>query len=267
MSKSLRAIPIVVTLLVSFGLLASAQTAPGVARPTSSSDRLFLSFAEDATVVDRQWWEGQVEAADGDSADANIVRAVVAFQPWVDLELGGRVGFGDTDVELGPDGSGATDLDVWGKYHLGGNEETEFAVGGVVTVPTGDETAGLGSDAFGASAFGSLRHRLTRSIITGQAGIRFNGDGRRGNETQDRDGETSPMAGLGLIVPFSDNVAAVAEARYEDGRLEGDDSDTRVLGGVNWRPGGRGTLRGAIAFGLSDGAPDTELMLGYAAQF
>ena len=267
MFKSRGAIPIALLLFVCLGSLALAQNAPGVARPTSSNDRLFLSFAEDATVVDRQWWEGQVEAADGDSADSNIVRAVVAFQPWVDLELGGRVGFGDTDMDVGSDGSGATDLDVWGKYHLGGNEETEFAVGGVVTVPTGDETAGLGSDAFGASAFGSIRHRLTRSIITGQAGLRFNGDGRRGSETQDRDGETSPMAGLGVIVPFSDNVAGVAEARYEDGRLEGDDADTRVLGGINWRPGGRGTLRGAIAFGLSDGAPDTELMVGYAAQF
>lgn len=267
MFRTRGAIPIALLLFVCLGPLALAQTAPGVARPTSSSDRLFLSFAEDATVVDRQWWEGQVEAADDDSADANVVRAVLAFQPWVDMEFGGRVGFGDTDVTNGSDGSGATDLDVWGKYHLGGNEQTEFAVGGVVTVPTGDETAGLGSDAFGVSAFGSIRYRLTRSIITGQAGLQFNGDGRRGSETEDRDGETSPMAGVGVILPFSDNVAGVAEARYEDGRLQGDDADTRVLGGVNWRPGGRGTLRGAIAFGLSDGAPDTELIVGYAAQF
>lgn len=244
-----------------------AQTAPGVARPTSSSDRLFLGFAEDATVVDRQWWEGQVEAADYDSADANILRAVIAFQPWVDLEIGGRVGFGDTDLPGGSDGTGATDLDVWGKYHLGGTAETEFAVGGVLTVPTGDETAGLGQDAFGASAFGSLRHRMDRAILAGHAGIRFNGDGRVAGSTTERDGETSPMAGFGVIFPFSDTIAGVAEARYEDGRLEGLDEDTRLLGGVNWRPGGRGILRGAVAVGLSDGAPDTEVMLGYAAQF
>ena len=90
MFKSRGAVQIALILFVCFGSLALAQTAPGVARPTSSNDRLFLSFAEDATVVDRQWWEGQVEAADDDDADASIIRAVVAFQPWVDMEVGGR---------------------------------------------------------------------------------------------------------------------------------------------------------------------------------
>jgi hypothetical protein len=247
--------------------LAQAQSSPGVARPTSSSDRLFLGFAEDATVVDGQWWEGQVEAADSDAVDAQLLRAVIAFQPWMDIEIGGRVGFGNTDMPSGMDGSGATDLDVWGKYHLGGNDETEFSVGGMITVPTGDETAGLGQDAFGGSAFGSLRHRLQRFILSGQAGLRFNGDGRVAGDTEDRDGETSPMAGVGLLFPFSDNVTGVAEARWEDARLDGLENDSRILGGINWRPAGRGTLRGAVAFGLSDGAPDTELMFGYATIF
>jgi hypothetical protein len=253
--------------LAACGASAWAQNAPAVARPTSSTDRLFLGFAEDATLVERQWWEGQAGAADGDFVDANYLRGVVAFQPWVDVEVGGRVGFGETDAPNGVDGSGATDLDVWGKYHLGGSEETEFAVGGSVTVPTGDETAGLGSDAFGASAFGSMRYRLQRLILSAHAGLRMNGDGRRLDETVDRDGETAPMAGAGLIWPFSDRFAGVGELNYEDGRLEGDDSISRALGGLNWNPGGNSTVRAAVAFGLSDGAPDAELTLGYAAQF
>jgi hypothetical protein len=224
---------IAAALLLGTGTLAVAQTAPGVATPTSSNDRLFLAFAEEATVVERQWWEGQVGTADADAVD----------------------------------GSGATDLDLWGKYHLGGSETMEWAVGGMLTVPTGDETAGLGNDAFGASGFGSMRYRMKRMILAGQAGLRFNGDGKNATDVNEREGETSPMVGAGLIFPFSDQLAGVAEARYEDGHLEGDDADTRALGGINWRAGGRGMLRAAIAFGLSDGAPDSELLVGYAAQF
>jgi hypothetical protein len=258
---------IVTVALICCGSLALAQTGSSP-KPTSSSDRLFLAFAEDATIVDRQWWEGQVGTADWDDFDVNFVRGVVAFQPWVDLEVGGRIGFGDTDASgSGLDGSGATDLDVWSKYHLGGGDNTEFAVGGVFTVPTGDETAGLGSDAFGVSAFGSLRCRLTKAILTANAGVQFNGDGRRFGETVDRDGETAPMVGAGVILPFSDHFTVVGEVQFRDGRLEGDDDNTQVLGGINWRPGGRGIFRAAIGAGLSDGAPDFQALLGYAAQF
>jgi hypothetical protein len=257
---------IVTVALICCGSLALAQSGSSP-KPTSSSDRLFLAFAEDATVVDRQWWEGQVGTADWDGFDVNAITGVVAFQPWVDLEVGGRIGFGDTDADGGLDGSGATDLDVWTKYHLGGGEDTEFAVGGVFTVPTGDESAGLGSDAFGVSAFGALRHRLRKAIVTAHAGVQFNGDGRRFGETVDRDGETAPIMGAGVILPFSDQFATVGEIEFRDGRLDGDDEATRVLGGINWRPGGRGIFRAALGFGLSDGAPDFEALIGYAAQF
>jgi len=264
--------PCIRTLIVTVALiccssLALAQSGSSP-KPTSSSDRLFLAFAEDATVVDRQWWEGQLETADWDDFDANVIRGVVAFQPWIDFEVGGRIGFGDTDASGGGlDGSGATDLDVWGKYHLGGGDETEFAVGGVVTVPTGDESAGLGSDAFGVSAFGAMRHRLNKAIITAHAGVQFNGSGRRFGEIADRDGETAPMVGVGVILPFSDRFTGVGEVEFRDGRLEGDDDNTRALVGINWRPGGRGIFRAALGVGLSDGAPDFQALIGYAAQF
>lgn len=251
--------------MLSCATAASAQT--GSTKPTSSADRLFLAFIEDATVVERQWWEGQAATADWDSADVRTISGVVALQPWLDVEVGGRVGFGDTDADSGPDGSGATDLDLWAKYYLGGGSDTEFAVGGVVTIPTGDETAGLGSDAFGVSAFGALRHRLERLILAAHAGLQLNGDGRRFNEIGDRDGNNAAQLGVGVIFPFSDSVAGVGELAYRDGRLDGDDDDTRVLGGINWRPGGRGIVRGAIGFGLSDGAPDFQAQIGYAARF
>lgn len=233
-----------------------------------AADRLIAGFAEDASVVDRQWWEAQATTADYDGFDANLITGIVAFQPWDDVELGGRVAFGSTDAEGGgPDGSGATDLEVFGKYLLGGGNDTTFAVGGVLTVPTGDETAGLGSDSFGVSAFGSLRHQMKRLIMTAFAAIQFNGDGRRLGETSDRDGETAPQVGVGVLMPLTDSITGVGEFIYRDARLDGDDAAASVHGGINWHLNRRGMIRASLGFGLDDGAPDFTALVGWASQF
>jgi hypothetical protein len=232
----------------------------------SATDRLFLSFAEEATLVDRQWWEGQAEIQDGSGYDARILRGVAAFQPWDGVEFGGRVGFGDTSLPGAlPDGSGATDLDAWAKYHFGSGGKTEFAGGGVATVPTGDDTAGLGQDAFSFGAFGSMRYHGDRFVFAGNLGVRGNGDGRIFGV--DLNGETSITAGAGVLVPTNRNLTFVGELRYESERFSGFDSDTRLLGGINLGVGTGGVFRAAIAFGLTDGAPDGQLIAGYAATF
>ncbi len=233
---------------------------------TAATDRLFLSFAEEAALVDRQW-EGQAEVQDGSGFDARILRVVAAFQPWEQVELGGRVGFGDTSLPgLLPDGSGATDLDLWAKYNFGGGERTEFAVGGLATVPTGDDSAGLGYDAFSFGAFGSLRHQGDRLAFHGSVGVRGNGDGRFVGATLS--GETSFIAGAGVLIPAKDRLTFVGEARFESERFSGADSDTRILGGINLGVGkSGGVFRAALALGLTDGAPDAQLIAAYAATF
>jgi hypothetical protein len=249
----------------------AAQTQPSqddsnTGRQTRATDRLFLSFAEEATLVDRQWWEGQIEFLDGSGFDASILRVVAAFQPWAEVEFGGRVGFGDTSLPgMLTDGSGATDLDLWAKYHFGAGGKTEFAAGGLATVPTGDDAVGLGFDAFSFGAFGSLRHHGNRFVFTGDIGVKANGDGRMFGV--DLDGETSFTAGAGILIPTSDRLTFVGEARLETERFNGFDSDTRLLGGINLSVGKGKVFRAALAFGLTDGAPDGQLIAGYAASF
>jgi hypothetical protein len=233
---------------------------------TSGSDRLFLAFIEDTAIAQEQWWEGQLEFSEADDVDATVLRGIVALQPWQKVELGGRMGFGDTDTGTDADGSGATDLDVWGKYNFGEKaEKTEFAVGGEATIPTGDDSAGLGFDAFSLGAFGAMRYRWPELILAAHAGLRMTGDGRILGV--DLDGQTSLLLGGGVIWPLSDEVTLVGELSYEGERFEETDTDARALGGLNWRPFNRGIVRGALAFGLSDGAPDLQLLAGYAAQF
>ncbi len=243
-------------------------------RGPADADRLFLGFAEEAAIVGTQWWEGQFEFRDGGPVDATILRVIAALRPMNDVEIGGRVGFGDTSSPAGvPEGSGATDLDLWAKYHLAGGPQTDFAVGGLVTIPTGDDSVGLGYDAFAVEVFGSVRQRLTRAIVSGHAGLRINGDGHVfggqnfGRRGADLTGKTSVLLSGGVVIPISDELAGIGEVWAETERFRQTDSDVRILGGLNWRPFRRGLLRGGVSVGLTDGAPDAQVLVGYAFNF
>lgn len=272
MAQRKRSLPVLqVALLILLAVPSMAQDPDASSsRPAApaDSDRLFLAFAEDATLVRSQWWEGQVVLLDSDFVDAALFGAQAAFQPWKNIEVGGRVGFGSTDTPAGfADGSGATDLDVWGKYDFGPHQDNRFAVGGVVTVPTGDDAAGLGFDAFAVSGFGAVRHQGNGYVLTGHAGIQVNGDGRLFGSTVDLDGQLAPFVGGGVIYATSNELSLVGEFVWRGERFDGADDDARIFGGVNWRVSRRGIVRGGIGFGLTDGAPDTQVIAGYAADF
>lgn len=235
---------------------------------TASTDRSFLNFAEDATVADRQWWEGQLVFQEGDVVDVIALRGVFAGQIVEDVEVGGSVGFGSTDGPSGfDDGSGATDLDLWGKYHFGArnNGRTEFAAGGRVIVPIGDDSVGLGADSFAFGIFGSARHRADSVIWFGNVGIQVNGDGEIFDI--ELDGEGTIQLGGGVIVPVSDRISFVGELRHDGERFENTEDAAQVLGGLNWRLKNQSQLRFALAIGLDDGAPDGQVIAGWAAQF
>jgi hypothetical protein len=85
------------------------------------------------------------------------------------------------------------------------------------------------------------------------------------------DGKVSAELGVGFIFPMSETISLVAEGQVETEQYKnaGDigDTDTRILGGVDWKLGANGMFRGALGLGITDGAPDTQLILGYAARF
>jgi hypothetical protein len=245
-------------------------------RPTAASDRLILNFVEDATIVENQWWEGQFEYADLDSGyELFLLRGIVAFQPWKNVELGGRFGFGKSDAPSGElDGNGATDLDLWGKYYFLPNRKVELTTGGLLTIPTGDEAARLGWDSFGVKGFLSGRGTIGPVILSGQVGVQFNGDGSIvipvGDGTarkQTIDGKTSFHVSGGVLFPISDVITFIGEVDYKTKRFDGAENDARILGGFSWRIASRGSLRTSLAFGVTDGAPDAQLLVSYAYQF
>lgn len=270
---------------VAFG--ADAAPTPANTAPTAEysgiADRLFLAFSQDAVLVKSQWWEGQFEFADGSKGiptDVLLVRGVVAFRPIKSLEVGGRVGFGKSNASgVRPDGTGATDLDIYGKWVFANAvPNTDFDAGLLFTVPTGDDTAGLGFNAFSAQAFGGVRYRFDQFVVGGHLGIRENGNGKfQGGPPvgADLSGKTSFELGVSALFPLANRVSLLGEALFETARFDntnpnnraGADAATQVLAGVNWTAFRRGTFRGAVAVGLTEGAPNFRVLLGYAYNF
>jgi hypothetical protein len=237
----------------------------GQAQGSSSSDRLFLNFVEDGTIVENQWWEIDLVFEDGDVVDAQLLGGQVAFQPWHNVELGARVAFGSTDARgLVPEGTGATDLDFWIKYRFPPGSRTEFTVGSVLTIPTGDEGAGLGADAFGLSLFGAMRYRFRSFVFSGNLGAQFNQDGRVLGTGIDLDGQTAPFVGAAAMFFLSDRITLVVEGAWRAERFEGVGDVGELLGGIDWHVSPRGVLRGAISAGVTDAAPNFGVLVGYA---
>ena len=262
---AVRAVATACLLLLPVAVLAQDT---GQTTNTSSRDRLFLSFEEDAIVAEDQWWEGRLDYGSGDPADRTAILGVAAFQPWRNVEVGGRIGFGSTNADPPfPDGTGATDFDFWGKYYWRMDDtKTELTAGGVLTVPTGDDAAGLGYDAFSLEGFGAIRRRLKAAVITGKVGLRANTDGSIFG-SPDLDGRLSVALGVGAIIPWSDGYSFVAELDWENERFDEAGDRSFVLGGVNLKVSNRGIVRAALAFGLTSQSSDFELTAGYAYTF
>jgi hypothetical protein len=249
---------------------APATPAPNKpAAPAGFSDRLFLSFAQDAALVPSQWWEAQAEYSDGKNTDPNIftVRGVVAFRPVKTLEVGGNVGFGNASATPPiPGGSGATDLDAYAKWVFpDAATNTDFDAGILLTVPTGDDTAGLGYNSFSSQLFGAVRYRLEQVVIGANLGVRYNADGDY--QGVPLNGKASFDLAFSALFPLANRVSLVGEFRYETERFADIGANTQLLAGINWRAFGRGMFRGAVAGGLTDGAPNYRLLLSYAYTF
>jgi hypothetical protein len=278
MKPLVRGTALLLCVLLTVGLSAAVAQDQDPASTTSASqptstfakDRLFLRWFEyDGEIVNGQWWEGDLVYTNHENFDAFTVEILGAVQPFRKLELGGRVGFGTTNTDRGlPDGSGATDLDFWGKYRLGASSpDTDVSVAAKVTIPTGDDRAGLGTDAFAFTLYGALRQELQNSVFTAYAGIQWNDDGRIFAEDNRLEGKTAGVMGGGVILPLSNTITFVGLANLTTERFEGIDSDFNIEGGINWHVSSRGVFRTSLRLGITDGGPDSALLAGYAHTF
>ena len=110
-----------------------------------------------------------------------------------------------------------------------------------------------------------MRWRFENVILAASVGVRFNENGEIAGVPLD--GQVAGSASVAVIAPIGEGLALVGEAAYEGKRFDGSDADARLLGGVNWKLARMGTLRLAVAMGLADGAPDSQILAAYAFSF
>ncbi len=255
--RKIHAIAVAVPLFLSCWLPATAQNSPR--SPDRDARRLFQRFIEDAVVTPGGWVEGQFIYRNlPGSNDLYTLGPLIAFRAGNDVEAGIRFGYENFDAGQGPDGSGFSDIDLYGKYLFPGGD-TRMALGALLKVPTADEEKRLGTGKPDLELFGAWRANLAGVTLTANAGVRFNGDPDAPLPSSD----DSVLLGAGLILPVTPATSFLIEWSFETERVDNGESDSRLTPGFQMMfRGGRGGLRGALGLPLSDGAPDYELIFG-----
>jgi hypothetical protein len=252
-----------------------ARSQAKTAATAAPDDRRFVQiFIEDAAVVENFWIEGQVrfQSVSNDD-DLFRVGPVIAFSFLDNLEIGARLDYIDRDLQGGGSASGLGDTTAWGKWQFFHNP-VQFTVGVELYLPTGDEDELLGTGEFDIGVFGAVRKNLDQAYITGYFGFRDNGDATVGGAVgteQNLKGDTSIFLGGGVMFPINDRFALSGELRVETERyedsvkgVEGGESLIDLTAGAYWYLSKKATLRAGIGIGLDDGAPDWQLIGGFA---
>jgi hypothetical protein len=291
----MRKSPPALTLLCSLALLTTGSTLAQTETTTTTTAsttvlkpnmRFFQQFATDAAIVEKQWYGAELRYQSGavppvEEADGWLLTPTIAISLFKNLEVGGSVSYisydldhprprpGDLDDFDGDSGLG--DLTMWGKYRFFDTGTVSVTAGALLTLPTGSDDDGLGTGEVGPAGFAAVRVKAGDGYFLGEAGIRFNQDASI-FETE-LDGRNSTFFGGGYLWEGYENWVFSGEVTAESERFEDDDSvfdlgasDFRGTAGVQYLFPHQ-FLRGAVSLGFSDGAPDFELIFGYAYHF
>ena len=260
---------------VAFVLWAIVPAVDAGIHPVSGNHRLFDRFVEDGAIVRRGWIELRAAYADYPKGDRDFAAGtVVAFRFGRNVEAGFLGGGLDRRRSAGAplfgvplpeeiDGAGLADLAVYGKYRVV-RGPLDLAVGGRVTIPLGDENEGRGPGVFQYEAFTGVRKTLPRVTVVGSAGVAGREDSTSAGSAE---GRTSLKLGMGALIPLSLLWTMTAEVAYESARFEGEDPETWMLIGLDWRPTKFMAARGGAGAGLTDGAADFRTILSLVMLF
>lgn len=265
------------------GSTAFAQSSAAPSTSTSTIEkpnlRFFQQFATDAAIVEKQWYGIEFRWLNGavpphENADGFMLTPTVAVSPLKNLEVGGTVSYIDYDLDsdiIRPGtsdrfsgNSGLGDLTTWGKYRfLEG--PVSVSAGALLDLPTGSEEEGLGTGKVTPGLFGAFRAKAGDGAFLGDVALRFNRDARILKSKLN--GKTSTFIGGGYIWEAYENWVFSGEVTVESERFDGGSSDFRATAGAQFLGVSHSFLRGAVSVGLTDGAPDFEIIMGYAYVF
>lgn len=244
-----------------------ADTGAGARRAVTNENRLFQRFIEDGAVTENIWLEVQGRYQDFDQAEVGLLGVIFAATLAEDLELGGRFHLVSEDPEVGDSETGFGDMDIYGKIRLS-TQPTQYSLGMLLKLPTGDDdkTPRIGTGEMDVAFFGAFRRDFGAVSLVGSVGLRINqdpeieADPNAPGRSPELEGETSVQAGAGILFALTRNLVGVLEFAYETERFDSLGSDFRITLGAEYRRRETFGIRGAVAGGSGDWAPDTEVI-------
>ena len=261
--------------------LTNAQTTPAPSHKVDAENRFFMRFVEDAAVVPSYWLEGQLsfqsnqrsmqmafdledldpnasremerDAARASQADVYALMPVFALNVAEDLEFGGRIALTHRDPDEAGSYTGLSDLDLWGKISLV-SDPVKLSLGLLLSLPTANEGKLLGTGETSVEFFGGIRKDFAHLTVAGNVGVRVNQDQEFGGG--EAEGKNSLLVGAGVLFPAGEKIVLSAEWAYETERLDGLRSESRLMGGFDYRFDENFLFRGGAGGGLTQGSPD-----------
>ncbi len=231
-------------------------------KSVTNENRLFQRFIEDGAVTENVWLEGQFRFQAFEDADIFSIAPIIAVNVAEDLEFGGRFALASVDPDQGDSETGFTDLELYGKVRLT-TEPTQFALGLILELPTGDEEESLrlGNGEIDVGFFGGMRRDFGAVSLVGNVGLRINQDPDLDpSGGVSLEGETSVQLGGAFLFAMSRRLVGSVEASYETERIDGAGSDFRVTLGGDYRWPESYALRIALVGGTGDSAPEVEVI-------
>ena len=243
----------------SLGLMSAVSTlfiAPAVFSQSGTKDdvRFFNHYFNDAAVVTGKYLEGGAYYGDYDWVSAFQFGVQGGMPVGRDFDVGASWSIINWDPDYGDGESGLSDIGLWGRYRLEPIQiPANVTIGGMLTLPVGEEKVGQGNVNIGAFAAGRMAVG-SGAVIMGSVGL-------NSIEYYD-DRKMSLHLGGGAIFEFSPQTHGTAEFA-----LDTKEDYFALTGGVDHMLSAGSRLRGAISVGLDDGAPDLALMGSYAIRF
>lgn len=236
---------------------------------------LFQSFFSDARITGAPYWGGGLSVRESDGGSGLELDAIAGYTVNPQIEIHAQLGFLRSSRDGGGSSSGLTDLLIAGQYLFDDvqinatGDVLDLSAGGYIDLPAGQ--ADVGGNTFDFGMYGAARYPIDgRTTLTGNLGLNFvetveAGVGLIGfcpgtyfgycaTPRFEQGRATSVSLGAGALYQAASNVYLVGELRAQT------EFDYALLsGGVDYATR-FGHLRGALAVGLADGAPDLSLV-------
>lgn len=263
-------------LVTAFGLFAVQLS--WAQSSTKDDVRFFEHLINDAATVSHAYAGGEAGYADFDDGSGFFFNALGGMPVSDQLDVGASWAFVNTDPKKGKSQSGRSDPILWGRYRISSTSRANITVGGVSTLPVGEEK--VGADNFDFGAFMAARMPLKNGVVVmGSVGLNsvevieygmgINSQGGFGDpsgavtfKTAKKERKLTMHLGGGAIFALDPKTHLIGEVG-----IDTEEDYFALTGGADHALSANSRLRAALVVGLDDGAPDFALRGGFLVDF